>query len=111
MADSHSNKDMPFDSEILRQLEGRVEKMTAEGSNTITAGMSGETPIWEYAVNGFLVRKLPDDPLCIRISIGRPNGNVPGNYVVVRGDYHEACEVIERALGALRGVPQGPRGA
>lgn len=113
MADTHDNKDVAFPKELLNELqkgtmenlEQRMKRMTAEQRNTITAGTPGEKALIETGINGFLIRKLPDDPDCLRISIGEPNHSTPGKYVVIRGDIERAERVIQEALDALRGLP------
>jgi hypothetical protein len=93
----------------LGRLKKKAEEMTAERTNIITAGHSGEKQTQEV-VGTFLVRKLPDDPDCIRISIGQPtdwpspSGALAevASYVVVRGRIDDAIDVLERALCALK---------
>lgn len=116
MADSHSNRDVPgriefgpqghsrpaSASEVIERLTKKAGEMTVEGSNTITAGAPGEKSLTEEQVGVFLVRRLPDDPDCLRISIGEPNALVPGAYVVIRGQLESAIELLERALCALK---------
>lgn len=110
MADSHSNRDAwPQQDEIQEQISRlvrRAEEMTERGENTITAGgMRGlqELPLSEYDVGGMLVRKMPDDPDCLRVSLGDP-APAPGAYLVYRGDIGAAIDLLSRALKACHAV-------
>ena len=99
VADTHSDADY---AAMQRRMEQKAEAMSAAKLNTITAGKPGEQVLHEEQVGTILVRKLPDDPDCLRISIGEPHLVGPGAYVVIRGRTSSAIELLERALAALK---------
>ncbi len=95
MADTHA------DNEHLENLGQRAVEMTRDGTNKITAGKPGEPVVYQNTVGNFLVRKLPDDPDCVRVSIGLVRDSNSQGYVVVRGRFAEVQEALNRALHAL----------
>lgn len=84
------------------QLRARADKMTEEGTNRITAGAPGESAD-NATVDGFgTISKLPDDPLCLRISIGELTMQVePRCYLTFRGDARAVADLLRRAAAAL----------
>ena len=104
--ETHDDKDHGPDLEGLADLlniEGRAKRMTMEGRNLITAGQPEETAIHEYVFQDAVVRKLPDDPACTRVSIGMLQVLTPGAiYCVFRGGRQEAIRAVEKALAALK---------
>jgi hypothetical protein len=103
MADTHRNRDHETeatDDGVIRRLTEQAAAMSAAGTNTITTGKPGENAE-EEIVGTFLVRKLPDDPDCLRVSLGEPNVSGASAYVVVRGNIRDAVELLERAAAAL----------
>ena len=87
---------------IAQELAARAEKMTADGTNQITAG-HGECAIAEEEVKGFgLIRKLPNDPLCLRISIGEVLDGSGKAYFVFRGDAYRIERLLEQVVRAFR---------
>ena len=103
MADSHNDKD----AAIINSLTKRMHQMTAAGTNQITVGSPSESAIWEFEREGWLLRKMPDDPDCLRISIGEPfTSDKRGRYVVIRGSLDHAQRVLEEALAVVRSIPR-----
>jgi len=106
MADTHDDRDLSgvreASEDLLQRMKQKAAAMTAAQTNTFTAGRLGETVLHEEEVGVFLIRKLPEDPDCLRVSIGEPSVVGPGAYVVIRGRTSSAIELIERALAALR---------
>jgi len=95
----------------LSELRKRAEELSTRGENLITAGTPNERVQWERERGGFVLRQLPDDPLCDRISIGEVRDRVsalvsdqPQAYLVFRGDRATITVLLERALNALRGA-------
>lgn len=89
--------------DTIAQLSARAEQMTEEGTNRITAGAPGEQPLGEIELGGIHVRRMPDDPLALRISVGeitRPRAI--GAYLTFRGGREQCIALLERALHALR---------
>lgn len=85
------------------QMRKAAERLTERGENLITAGAPHERPLSESTHGGFLIRHLPDDPLCLRISIGEAPEHRMGDsaYLVYRGNRHVIRELLRRALYAL----------
>lgn len=68
-----------------------------------TAGLPSEKLLCEEIVKGVLVRRMPDDPACLRVSLGRaliPGGDGP--YCVYRGDRRAVILLLEDALAAVK---------
>lgn len=76
-----------------------LEKRLLEAS--ITAGGPGEQELSRAVVGPFIVKRLPEDPLALRISIGQPHA-AEGAYLVYRGEPAANLALLERALAALR---------
>lgn len=93
----------PGEAEAVEKLHAHATVMTGEGSNRITAGKPGETPLQEARCGAFHIRQMPDDPdSLLRISIG----SVPvieGGYFVFRGHPNLVHELLSEALDALEG--------
>lgn len=88
---------------MLSNLKQEADKMTAEGSNQITAGKPGELSEFEFNHKGFRVKKLPDDENgVLRISIGGVPSDLDFNYCVIRGDRDQCIELLRKALKALK---------
>lgn len=90
------------DQEIREAFSKRAEELTTQQANLITAGHSDEPVLLEKDVDGILVRRLPKDPLAIRISIRRPYELSEGAYIVYRGDRDRVVELLEESLAALK---------
>ena len=60
----------------LEFLETKAAEMTKEGTNEITAGVEGEPFLAEVQGDRIFIRRLPEDSLCFRISIGE-GVNIP----------------------------------
>jgi len=89
---SHSDFDHKGEPQtpLLKELYKKAEQMTKDKENLIAAGDAhGEEVIREEVHNDFLIKQLPDDPLCLRISLGgRADIKLgsPENYLVFRGN-------------------------
>jgi hypothetical protein len=92
----------PTSEEDLKALEGRAAQAMKDGTSQITAGKPGEEIISEKQVGTFAVRRLPEDPQCLRISIGEGHRIADSAYLVFRGEPCEVEDLLERALAALR---------
>lgn len=97
---SHQDTDFMTADETI---EEKADRLTRQRLNLITGGQRGEKPLYEDFIGSTLVRRLPDDPHCNRISIG--GGGVlsnHGQYVVYRGRPSEIIELLKRALKAVK---------
>lgn len=99
MAQSHDDRDF---TPIPEAFLDRIRDLQERGGNRITAGAPGEQVLGEWQHGDVLVRKLPDDPLALRISIGQATGIGEGAYLVFRGGRAECIHLLERALAALK---------
>lgn len=102
---THPDIDANYEShsaEVLAQLEAKAKEMMASGESQITAGKDGEKPVQEEQVGMFLIRQMPEDPLCLRISIGESNDVSESGYFVFRGQPDDIEQLLVRALSALR---------
>lgn len=88
--------------DVVKRLEGRAVKMMATGQSSITAGRPGEKAEAEEQVGQFVIRRLPDDTDCLRISIGEPAVVKLGAYLVYRGHTEDVIGLLERALCAIK---------
>ncbi len=89
------------DDGLVERLRQRSIEMTAQQANQITAGRPGEIAQEEHA-GRFLICRLPDDPDCLRISIGQAKTVADlGAYLVLRGDPKEIHHLLAVALEAL----------
>lgn len=68
---------------------------------SITAGAPGERALLDTVVGPIVVKRLPEDPLALRISIGQPHSGA-GAYLVFRGDPAAIRALLECALAAFR---------
>jgi hypothetical protein len=102
---SHSDRDSRGTDEkykdVLEKFRERAEKLTEERANIITAGRDGEKHLFEATRDGVLIRQLPDDPLCIRVSIGKPYDIRVGAYCVYRGTESSVKDLLRECLKAL----------
>lgn len=89
-------------AEVLSELEKLAAQRVADGTSKLTAGAPGEAPIREEQVGMLLVRQMPEDPLCPRISIGESNDVAESGYLVFRGPADQIEPLLVRALAALR---------
>lgn len=89
-------------AEKLAALEQRAREMVANGESEITAGRPGEESLGDLSTPHGHVRRLPDDTLALRISIGEGRGIPDSRYIVFRGDPGECLELLERAVLGLR---------
>jgi len=106
---THDDADAPkgmfkqFEEAVdMRKLEDLAARMTAAGDNQITAGAPGEEALWASQVGTIFVRRLPDDELALRVSIGEGHRISDSAYLVFRGDPHHVTELLERCLSAMR---------
>lgn len=86
----------------LADLVQRANKMTDAGENQLTAGKPGEAALAEGRHGRFTVTRMPDDPPCLRISIGHAPNIDDSGYVVFRGDPRLCRELLRDALEALQ---------
>lgn len=99
---SHDDSDSNKALSALRKL---AEEMTARGENLITAGAPSERVLLEMTRGGFAIRRLPDDPFALRISIGEAEQlHAFGSYLVFRGEPKAIVSLLRRALNALNGA-------
>lgn len=89
------------DAEIYGELAGKAEEMLKRRESTITAGSMFDTVLFEKERNGMAVRRLADDPLALRISIGEANTSAREKYLVFRGDPQRVRKILRRALSEL----------
>ena len=103
---THENrdfKDTPETAEdVVERLRKRAAEMNKTGGASITAGRPGEQALAEEEVGQFMIRKLPDDKDCLRISIGEPAVVKLGAYLVYRGHTEDVIGLLERALCAIK---------
>ena len=85
-------------------IQAQADELTKNKGNIIAAGdLHGEQVLREEKVGMFLIRELPEDPLALRISIGEGNQVVPDSaYMVFRGRPNDICQLLERAISALK---------
>lgn len=111
---THSDRDAPEilkavgdpKSEQIRNLERRAREMVERGQSRITAGGPGEELLLSVAVYGVHVTRLPDDPDCLRISLGEVLDEDAVRYLSFRGDPGKCLDLLERATNAMRSVVQ-----
>lgn len=113
---THRDDDSPDLKELRRQLdavpakdrmavlEERAGRMVDACESEITAGRAGEGSLGEFMQFGVLVRRLPDDEECRRISIGEVVGSPEIRYLVFRGDPDDCAALLERTARALRSL-------
>lgn len=94
------------EKEDLEKLKAVADEMVAKRESLITAGAPGEKEIFSKNVRScgvdILLRQLPDDPLCLRISIGEGH-RIPGSaYCVFRGDLIKAIALLKQARVAMQ---------
>lgn len=79
-----------------------------KNSATATRGTQGEMPVFQSIGDGFILKRMPDDPTGLRISIGEisekliPVRDVERTYLVYRGDEAKIVHLLDRAVKALR---------
>ena len=93
--------------EFLDRLRDKANRMTAAGTNQITAGKAEEKPLAEWKFGGVFVRHMPDDEHgVLRISAGGGDHTpVPLNYCTIRGSVGDCIQLLEKAIVALRAAP------
>lgn len=96
---THRDDDFPGDD--LEQLQKKAEKMLARGESSITAGRPEEEAIFSQQIGTIFVRRLPDDPLALRVSVGEGRLSESA-YLVFRGDPRDCIELLERGLSAMK---------
>jgi hypothetical protein len=106
MAQSH-NDGMHRDASIFEVLSKQAKEMLKDGSSQITAGKMGEQILFEQETEHCLIRQLPDDPNCLRISIGEANMSTHDSYLVFRGDPLKCKLLLTRMLNAFRALDFG----
>lgn len=99
---SHRDADATRRQEYFDALKQKAEEMTARKENLITAGKPGEKELFAQQVGLIFVRRLPDDPLALRISIGEARDVEESAYLVFRGDPEWVMELLDRAVSAMR---------
>ena len=98
--ESQMDRETPLDA-----LRRKASEMTARGENLITAGAPHERDLLAMHRGGFNIRRLPDDPLALRISIGEAHDkDIESAYLVFRGDPKTITALLRRALAALDGA-------
>lgn len=98
------------DTDFMRRLKERAEEMEREGKSQITAGKPDEKPIAKWLWAGIQVMHMPDDEQGItRISIGGGDhiGEGKFDYCTIRGSVSSSIRLLEKALVALKEVPDG----
>ena len=88
-------------AETLAALKVRAREMVAKGESQIAAGKLKEKPIGELSTRHGFVTQLPEDPLCLRISIGESMQIPNSTYLVFRGDPVEVQALLTKAVHAL----------
>lgn len=108
---SHDDRDFSpprtdLEPPALAALRREAGRLTALGLNRITAGAPGESFIAQARRGGFLIGRLPDDPLALRVSIGEAHERLLGGsaHLVFRGDPRTIEALLRRALAALDGA-------
>lgn len=95
-----SHRDKPDHiEENYEKLKERAAKMIANKESEIAN--SGE-PIEERKVGRFLIRHLPDDEVCNRISIGSGRQLGLAGYISFRGDPREVEQLLKRAWKIMK---------
>jgi hypothetical protein len=104
---THRDEDMLPSSIVAKairaqeNLKRRAEGYAERGDTSITAGVPGEAVLAEEHIGGVHVLQRPDDPDCLRASVG--GLDVPGQftYLVFRGDPVAVEEQLRRAFSAI----------
>lgn len=105
---SHPDSDSPQDSPQLKNLKRRAEAMVGKGESEITAGRPGEVMLSVQQNYGMTIVQWPEDPDCLRISIGEVQDGSPTRYLTYRGDPKKCLDLLERAVNALRHAKRTP---
>lgn len=71
---------------IRAMFSDLASAMTEAKLNLITAGKPGEKALYTDLIDGVRVTRMPEDPLAMRISIGKPHDLDEGTYFVFRGN-------------------------
>ena len=103
MAQSHH--DQMHQPGVMDQLFKKAKEMSQNKENVITAGKPGEEVLYIYEEEGLMICQLPDDPLCLRISIGQANLKTKDSYLVFRGDPKQIKLLLTRMLNVFRTLP------
>ena len=102
---THSDLDIPEDDRLGKELHERARAMLDGKLSTITVGGPGEKSLWEVEAQGFLVRRMPDDKLALRVSVGGEKAVGPGRgYLTIRGEPSECLSLMRRAAEALEAL-------
>ena len=100
------------DADALNAMCAKAKLLTEKGLNKITAGeLHGEKVLGEVDSSGFKIKKLPADPIGIRISIGKASSPLAqmvddAHYLVFRGRLSEVLALLRDAVKALSTAPQ-----
>lgn len=89
------------DAEVYNSLAEKAEKMLKNRESTITAGAETDHVLFEATRNSLTVRRLSDDPLALRVSIGEANTRAREKYLVFRGDPHRVRKLLQRAVSEI----------
>lgn len=91
-------------SDFFEALSQRAKRMTEAGINRVTAGSPEEKPLFEKQAGSVFIRRFPQDPIALRISIGEGfiESRGPTAYCVFRGGQGDCIELLERALAAMK---------
>lgn len=89
------------ETRLLNRLEQKAVEMVKNKDSEITAGKLGEEILWEHTENNITLRRLPDDDLALRVSIGSVNIERRTDYFVFRGDPKRVYNLLKRATNAL----------
>jgi len=84
-------------TEAHKNLERRAEALR----NEITAGAPGEREIQHGEKYGIHIVQRPDDPDCLRVSLGEVRDQFRGRYLVFRGNPDEVADLLARASRAI----------
>jgi len=111
MGQTHEDSDFP-ENELIQQLfreskeEANLIKRAQEMQDhaEITAGKPGELKIEVGEYYGVYIIRRPEDPDCLRVSIGEVRDNKHSRYLVFRGPIKEIADLIQRAGRALERV-------
>lgn len=89
----------------MDRRERRARAMEASGDrNAITAGEPGEPVLMQAERFGVEIARRPEDPDCLRISVGEVRDGSGTRYLVFRGAPERCADLLERAARALRAV-------
>lgn len=101
---THPDSDTPVRGTLkqaLDNLERRAEGYAERGDASITAGVPGEPILAEERIGDVHIVQRPDDPDCLRASVGGLNFPDQATYLVFRGDSMAIEEQLRCAFNAI----------